>query len=106
MNSDFANYTTSTAFNLQLSKVMVKYLVLMTRGEQVMLSTFLTTEQSLRRRGLVKRVPFDADYLKDGHDMSKPVLTDEGKLVVELLKYAGLYDAVLSEFNLRDESVA
>ena len=100
INKEFQNYSTNTAFNLQLSKCMVSYLVLITVNQEILMSSFITHEHALRRRGLMCRVPYTGDIpFKDLSDCSSPALTKEGRLVVELLKSAGLYDLVLDEYN-------
>lgn len=104
MNNAFQSYTTSTAFNLQLSKNMVKYMVLLDVDKAVEMSTFITSERALRDRGLVTRVPYSPLFTKTKGDRgwTNTIFTAEGNLVLSLLKSAGLYDAVLSELKLID----
>lgn len=75
-NAKFADYVTNTAFNISLSKQMVKILMALygsvdVTDERLVLTPYL----SLERRGLAKHV--------DGVGFC---LTEEGKLVAELVR--------------------
>ena len=83
MNKNFSEYVTSTAFNLNLSKPQVRYLVLKDFDRHWLLSTSIATGNALERKGLI----------------NNKMLTKEGKLVIGLIKSTGLYDQVVEEFK-------
>lgn len=81
MNQKFQAYVTQVAFSLTLSKRMVDVILMLELeriGEIILLSHCVPTCYALSRRGL-------AEYPVLGG----PKLTDEGKLVAQLLKKAG-----------------
>jgi len=90
--SKFKDYVTNQAFSLALSKPMIDWLFWTeSRAKEKgfegfdIHSNWMSSEQACERRGLCKRVP-DTTLIKDG---TKPVLTEEGELVLNLLKCAG-----------------
>lgn len=94
INQNFSAHVTSTAFNLSLSKQMIRMLSWVATGKHITdhgchiefstHCTYFATGNSLKERGLIcspdKKHP-------GGYE-----LTDTGKLVIELLKMAGLFD--------------
>lgn len=84
--SQFSEYVTSSAFNLSLSKNMIEYLLQLSVGNNYLwcMSNWMAAEKACERRGLCKRIPISVEK-----ETSKPALTDEGVLVVDLLKLAG-----------------
>ena len=92
MNSNFRDYTTGMAFSLQLSKGMVKSMVMIDLGVPAANSRFIASEGALSKRGLVKRIP------RQNGKGTIPILTEEGSLVLELLKRVGLYSAIENAF--------
>lgn len=94
--SQFAEYVTSTAFNLSLSKRMIEALCWMNHYGNICAST--ATVRSLEARGLIERkVPNprrpdgpnddpDAPWIFSGYAMS-----EAGKAVIPLLKLCGLF---------------
>lgn len=105
--SEFSEYVTSTAFNLNLSKSMVSMILLMNYVEQANEDTSLAivssgfynanTLKSLRSRGLIewrtekvpenKKKPF-GPHTEDT-TMTGPFVTEPGKVVCQLLEMAG-----------------
>ena len=112
MNEKFANHTTNTAFNLQLSRAMVKYLVLLSLGAGFVLGTSLATCASCVRRGLVEEIISSYHRHHTNKSFVGPTkwytheLTKEGKMVLELLKSCGLYDSVYREYETEIRRVA
>lgn len=87
----FKNHVTSAAFNLTLSKAMIETLSYLDQSENqqgIGLCKFMTY-WSLKDRGLVEPVG-DIDRAQH-YCMVR--LTEVGKLVIPLLKVAGLYRA-------------
>lgn len=87
VNAIFAEYTTSTAFVLNLSKLQCNALMRMVEAERPLDTLYLVnvdTMCGLQRRGLV-------DWFKDEDGNNNGwYITEPGKLVYELLKLAGL----------------
>lgn len=75
----FAEYVTGTAFDLKLSKNMVRALSRFDYAGTCV-ENFMTVS-SLRCRGLIE------------HRGNQWVLTEAGKLVVQLMKMAGVYES-------------
>jgi len=92
--SKFAEYATSTAFSVSLSKNQVDMLCALHQGyfacEQ---SHFITTSAALQRRGLVKKVRKRPAREHTGKEVIgwKDKLTPAGAIMCDLLKEAGLY---------------
>ena len=84
-NQKFADYVTSGAFNLSLSRNQISELSMLADAPQ----TYVARAEALERRGLIEAVPqrketdFDGDHLEYR-------LTASGVLVVQLLHSAGL----------------
>lgn len=83
----FRDYVTSTAFKLSLSKVQIECLCQIDQlGHSWML---ITTFNALAGKGLVER---RAPDVGEDHPAGVTVaLTDAGRLVIPLLRLAGLY---------------
>lgn len=80
MNQAFREATTSTAFHLALSRRMIDMLCLINEHrvmDFVSYSHWLNTTRALRAKGLVECHGYE--------------LTEAGRLVVNLLREAGLY---------------
>ena len=83
--SQFKEYVTSTAFRLSLSKPQIECL---SQIDQLGTSwMFITTFNALASKGLVEREAKE-EFSEHG---GKVRLTEAGKLVIPLLKMAGLY---------------
>lgn len=84
MNRDFQAYATSQAFVLTLSRPMIDVLALIERQkrEEDPALEHLNAYNALRRRGLVEN--------RNGIQGRKVYITEEGKLVLELCRRAGL----------------
>lgn len=84
MSNTFRDYVTSTAFALTISRRQIEMLSQLHQfGDTWML---ITTFDALARKGLVERV-----QEKNGDQFSTTArLTEAGRLVVPLLKHAGL----------------
>jgi len=112
VNEKFANHTTNTAFNLQLSRAMVKYLVLLSLGLSYIHRTNITTGDSCVRRGLVEEMisPYHRQYTQKWFigpsKWYEHKLSLEGEMVLELLKSCGLYDSVCREYEIEIGRVA
>lgn len=98
-NEAFAEYVTSTAFSLNLSKVQVEIIgFLHVYGVEVSPHAIshrmhhFTTLQALKRKGLVYW-----KYDAEGRACGFQGLTDAGKKVAELLVLAGLVTARAEE---------
>jgi hypothetical protein len=95
MNQHFRNHVTGTAFSLQLSAAMIRRLLMMDLNRHFYFdgSSFnLMTLASLRKRGLICHAVPEGTPVPIGRvlvDEPHWVLTDEGRLVVLLLKAAG-----------------
>ena len=84
MNHDFQQYATSQAFVLTLSRPMIDLLAMTDRqrpGDYPALE-HLNAYHALRRRGFVEN--------RNGPQGRKVYITEEGSLVLELCKRAGL----------------
>ena len=96
MNKSFANYTTSLAFNMSLSKNMVIALAAIAgyadrydKKTYIALGSYdtaVTSARCLKDRGLV--------YSYDPEKPGLYKLTKAGELVIELLKEAGLIEVI------------
>lgn len=77
--SKFREYVTSSAFRLDLSRNMINWILAIDRGAGASswVPCFIAARQACERRGLCE--------VGDG----PPILTEEGELVVRLLKLAG-----------------
>lgn len=84
MNKIFSEYVTNTAFSITLSKNMVRLLVAIGTGKDIDTGRWVCDAQALQRRGLVKHVHPNVGTLHC-HELTK-----EGKLVLELVRLAGL----------------
>lgn len=85
MNRDFQQYATSAAFVLSLSRPMISLLALIeqrTKTEEHPAMEHLNAYYALRRRGLVEN--------RNGEHGRRVYATEEGKLVLELCRRAGL----------------
>jgi hypothetical protein len=84
MSNTFRDYVTSTAFALTISRRQIEMLSQLHQfGDSWML---ITTFDALARKGLVERV-----QEKNGDQFSTTArLTEAGRLVIPLLKHAGL----------------
>ena len=90
MNHAFRSYTTGIAFNLSLSKNMCSMLLMLSESTfPLRFSLFVPTWRCLEHRGLV--IP------RKGRVDEPFALSEEGKLVVELLKRAGVKSHFLGE---------
>lgn len=95
MSNTFRDYVTSTAFALTISRRQIEMLSQLHQfGDTWML---LTTFDALARKGLVERVRENAS----DKFSTTARLTEAGRLVVPLLKHAGL----LVEYAPRPEPV-
>jgi len=100
-NNKFQEYTTSTAFNLSLSKRMIQCLLLIKEaagktGTQVpdylpLYEMNTLTFNSLKNRGLIewREVPAKYPYIGEGKVKNGPYLTKAGKYICLLLSEAG-----------------
>lgn len=115
-NEALRSHVTSIGFALTLSKNMIDTLVALDhfkgdfgafvaweyaggKTRQKQFSHYVTTFRSLESRGLVRAV----HKYKDGYrdiEKSRHQLTRAGKLVISLLKEAGLYQDRLTELGL------
>lgn len=94
MNASFRYHVTSAAFCLTLSKMMIRRLLMMDYHLHFYFDGHphnLKTLHSLQERGLVERREEVLHVVGQGTFFQKPlwVLTEEGVLVVKLLKCAG-----------------
>lgn len=101
MNSKFRACVTETAFSLTLSKRMLEVLLCLADNIQaVHYGATITTIRALEDRGLVERRPYNGEELDlmdskarewvERQEITAPSLTKAGRLVVALLKEAGL----------------
>lgn len=87
----FKNHVTATSFNLTLSKAMVETLCYLDQSKTGICK--FMTYWSLKDRGLIE----PAGEIIDGSSGYAIVrLTDTGRLVIPLLKAAGLYRELFS----------
>lgn len=86
----FRDYVTSTAFALTVSRRQIECLCQLDQYGESWL--FLTTFRALEHKGLAERVPTPPSA-NPNHDRwgSTVRLTEAGRLVIPLLKLAGLY---------------
>ncbi|MCU4406668.1 hypothetical protein [Acinetobacter junii] len=86
MNNNFIDYTTGGAFNLSLSRRQIESFTYFASTDQFVHVPSKST-QALIDKGLLESVP-----VAEACDPNYPCLriTEEGKLVWELLKMAGL----------------
>lgn len=85
MNKQFAQYSTSVAFSVQLTKRQCNELLRLIEGApSIWHGSSLTTRKALDSKGLV------AWEYKDGKPHAFAGLTDAGKAMCALLKLAGI----------------
>jgi len=114
MNMEFRRAVTSTAFSLSLSKAQVELLCAYSQGfHSTEMHSEFTTSNALARKGLIASRPFCAIFPGAIRGAVATVrferyITQAGKLMIELLKEAGLYipyrlqgsDFISSEFKI------
>lgn len=98
MNQAFREYTTGTAFSLNLSRKMCLALLIEKQGGQERYRLNIGTYHCLEDRGLVRW------KIKDGQKTFEG-LTPEGSLVAELLQLAGMSVSNLTPMSQRDFDV-
>lgn len=92
--SNFAEYATSSALRVSLSRPQIETLCALHQGlvdtEQ---RSFMATRGALQRKGFIEIVPFCSIEKFAGAESIwfTAHITEAGKLMVELIKLAGLY---------------
>jgi len=97
MNEQFNKAVTATAFNLALSRTQIEMLCAYDQGfDLTEHRTSISTSNAIARKGLTAARPYCV--IKEGYIRSAaaPIryeryITTAGKLVIELIKEAGLY---------------
>lgn len=85
-NQQFADYATSVAFHIALSRKQIIFMCNLYDSGRGVVNTFITTGDALERKGLVKRLTYPARK-----DWGVYVLTEAGLHLIKLFKLAGLY---------------
>lgn len=84
-NQQFADYATSVAFHVSLSRKQIIYMCNLHECGRGVVNTFIMTGEALEKKGLIQEIMYP------GKDWRVHVLTEAGLHLIKLFKLAGLY---------------